>query len=340
MPRYANGQEEIKMRNGGSYRIVAPTRSGARGPSNDDVIIDEVRELDNFDFIAAAKPTLTAAPNPQILYLSNAGDETSVVLNALRLRAEGDPSLAYMEWSAAPNRAADDHAGWLEANPSIGHMPGVLPYLEREYVSNKLAGTMGIFETEHLCRWVASLRERLVDEYSWVRCKADTGVPLRPVIAVSMDPKGRRASVALAWRDGEAVALRLLLDVAGEPIDTDALGVQVKELCRKHGIKQVGHDPLTDKELVKYVKTGKPISGGEFANASAQFKNIVTAQKLKWSDCDAVTDDLTWTSEKPNGEGAYHAVRALDDRPITASLAAIRAVWLASGPPVPVARVY
>ena len=82
------------------------------------------------------------------------------------------------------------------------------------------------------------------------------------------------------------------------------------------------------------------MSGGEFANASSQFANIVTAGKLRWSDADPVTDDLTWTASKPNGEGAYHAVRASDDRPITASLAAIRAVWLASGPPQPVARVY
>jgi hypothetical protein len=46
-----------------------------------------------------------------------------------------------------------------------------------------------------------------------------------------------------------------------------------------------------------------------------------------------VTDDLTWTSRKQDHEtGSYQAVRAQDDRSITASLAAIRAVWLASGP--------
>ena len=60
-PRFANGQEEIRTTNGGLYRIVAPTRGGARGPSNDDVIIDELREMDDYDFIAAAKPTLTAS---------------------------------------------------------------------------------------------------------------------------------------------------------------------------------------------------------------------------------------------------------------------------------------
>ena len=39
-PRFANGQEEIRLKGGGHYRIVAPTRGGARGPSNDLIFID------------------------------------------------------------------------------------------------------------------------------------------------------------------------------------------------------------------------------------------------------------------------------------------------------------
>src|SRR5262249_36743348 len=84
LPRRSGGQETIELTTGGRYRIVAPSRNGARGPSNDDVIIDEVREMETFDFIAAARPTLQASRSPQTIYLSNAGDETSLVLNALR----------------------------------------------------------------------------------------------------------------------------------------------------------------------------------------------------------------------------------------------------------------
>lgn len=339
-PRYANGQEEIRLTNGAIYSIVAPTRGGARGPTRDLVLLDELRELDSWDFIAAAKPTMTVSKDPQIVYLSNAGTEESIVLNALRLRASSDPSLAYLEWSADPLRAADDIEGWAESNPAMGHergeMGSVLETLTAEYRTAMLEGTLAKYETEHLCRWVATMRERLVDDYSWVRGKVDdVGKPTRPLLAVSMDPKGARASVAVAWREGDGVAMKLLLNVTGEPIDTDSLGTEVKALASRLGAKLVGFDPLTDAELVKYLPKGKgkPISGQEYANGSAQFVNIVNAGKLSWSDADAVTDDLTWTSRKPNGEaGSYHAVRALDDRPITASLAAIRAVWLASGP--------
>ena len=117
--RQANGQESITSPMGGEYRIVAAQR-GSRGLSADLLIVDELREFEDFDFIAAAAPTIFASANPQILYLSNAGTERSVVLNDLKQRA-GQPGIAYLEWSAAPHRAANDHEGWLEANPSIGY---------------------------------------------------------------------------------------------------------------------------------------------------------------------------------------------------------------------------
>lgn len=331
--RKGAGQETIELPNGGFYKIMAATGGAPRGTTLDDLIVDEVREVDEY-FVGAAVPTTVASDNPQVIYLSNAGEEHSVALNAIRVRSGEDPALAYLEWSAAPERAANDRTGWAEGNPALGHTLKEAT-LERLYNSFKLAGNLARFETEHLCRWVATMRERLVDEYSWSRGRADLGKPSAPMLAVSMDPKGRRASVALAWRQGEGVDLKLLLNVTGDPIDTDALGTEIKALAGKLGVRRVGYDPLTDRELVKYITKPKPepIGGQAFSNGSAQFVNIVNAGKLRWADADPVTDDLVWTSRKPNAEGgSYHAVRALDDRPIPASLAAIRAVWLASGP--------
>jgi hypothetical protein len=344
-PRYANGQEEIRLTNGGIYSIVAPSRGGARGPSRDLVIIDELREMEAWDFIAAAKPTLTASRKPQMLYLSNAGEETSIVLNALRERRDSDPSLAYLEWSADPDRRSDDPIGWTEANPAMGHEPEsmgpIQPTLEAEHRTAALEGTMAKFETEHLCRWVVTTRRRLVDEYAWNLCESsDLGTPRRPVMGVSMDPSGTRASVALAWLDGDEVRLRLLYDVPGDPIDTAALGEDLRATAREHGVIKVAYDPMTDAELAKYFKKVEPISGAKFANASAQFVNLVMAQKLRWSECAPVTDDLIWTARKVRDEGTFEAVRANDDRPVTAALAAVRAVWMASGHPQPVPKVY
>ena len=69
-PRYAAGTEEIFLTNGGAYRIAAATRGGARGFSCDIVIVDELREMVDFEAIAAAEPTLAMSDDPQMVYLS------------------------------------------------------------------------------------------------------------------------------------------------------------------------------------------------------------------------------------------------------------------------------
>jgi hypothetical protein len=332
--RRGGGQETIEIpSNGGLYVISAATGGGPRGLSIDDVIVDELREIGE-EFIGAVIPTTMASLNPQILYLSNAGSDESASLNAVKLRAEDDPSLAYLEWSAGPDRLIDDPEGWAEANPSIGHFPMLLDVLARQYRSHKLAGSLAHFETENLCRWVTTLRERLVDDTAWAKCRDDVGKPTRPAIGVAMDPDGRRATIALAWMEGSRVAIEVVADVHGDPIDTAALGEQVKALAQKH-VARVGYDAHTDGQLAKYVRKGhgENVTGQKAAGASAEFARLVSAGSIAYQNADAVTDDLTWTVRRVEGpDGSFQAVHAKDDRPITASLAAIRAVWLASMP--------
>lgn len=342
-PRYGSGQEEIVLTNGGSYRIAAASRGGARGHATDLVVIDELREMESNDVMAAAEPTLTMSQDPQIIYLSNAGHDESVVLNAVRDRAGKDVDLAYLEWSASPDRQADDRDGWAEANPALGYYPSVLRTLESAYRKAQLSGNLAIFETEHLCRWVKTMRERLVDEYAWKLCAADEplGAPRRPFMAVSMAPGGSRASAAIAWkRDDDTIGLRLVFDVAGPIENIDALGKDMADTSLRLGVPMVGFDPLTDVALSKHFRKSLAISGPKYANATDHFVTIVKANRLRWDDAAQIADDLVWTARKENDEsGSYQAVRANDDRPITAALAAIRAVWLASGPKPAVPKV-
>lgn len=329
--RYANGQEVIKFSNGGRYTLVAPTKSGARGHGVDDVLLDEVREQHSFELVASIKPAITASKNPQIIYVSNAGDEDSVVLNDLRRRSETDSSLAYLEWSASPDRAIDDRLGWAEANPAMGIT--IQPETLEDFFRSL---PPAVFETEHLCRWVISMQPRLVSDASWQRARRTLEKPLRPMMAISMDPSGGRASAAIAWQQTDGtIGLKLVADVTGTPIDTDLFGPDLRQLAMRLGVTSVGFDDWTDKELARHLaqlRDVKAINGREFANASENFVRVIESGRLRWDEADQVSDDLTWTARKPHETGAWMAVKAKPDRAITSVLASIRAVWLASGP--------
>jgi len=331
--RYANGQEVIRLAGGGRYSLVAP-RPSARGYGVDDVIIDEVREARDFGLVAAIRPTLTASQNPQIVYLSNAGDEESVVLNDLKRRGERSTRLAYLEWSAAPARAVDELAGWQEANPALGRTIRLETLLD-----NYLSLPATVFETEHLCRWVVSMSPKLVGAAAWESCAGELSRPLRPAMGVSMDAGGARAAASIAWRmtDGR-IALREVAAVTGEPIDSDLLGADLYRLSLRLGVLEHGYDDLTDRQLAAYLqgkgkhKRTRAIIANEFANACELFVRLVESGQLVWDEAANVGLDLQYATRHSLRQGAWVVVKAKEDRPIASLLAAVRAVWLASGP--------
>lgn len=332
--RKANGQEEILASNGGRYKLVAPN-SNVRGESADLVLLDEVREQRDQEVMDAILPTITARKNAQVVYLSNAGDEDSLVLNDLRRRRESDKRLAYLEWSAGPERSLDDREGWAEANPGLGITIDI-ETLEYNYANRPPTS----FETEHLCRWVVTMQPRLVADVHWQRCRGPVETPLRPALAIGMDPTGTRASAVIAWQQTDGtVGCRVAADVVGSPINVDRLGPDLRQLALRLGAVGIAFDPWTDTDLSRHLPNAKPLTGREFANASENFVRMIESGRLRWTDADQVTADLAWTARKPHESGAWQAVKARDDRPITAALAAIRAVWLASGPKPAVPKV-
>lgn len=331
--RRGAGQEEIWLTTGGHYRIVAPNDDGARGSTNDLVIIDELRQMENHDFIAAAKPTL--AGDAQIVYLSNAGTSNSEVLNALKARAGSDPRLAYLEWSAPAELPPDDMVGWLQANPSIGHKPGHLEGLQDDYRAHLLAGTMTVFETEQLCRWVVAMEQRLVSEEAWAGQEFldAPGNPVRATMGVSMDTSGERASAVIAWVDRDDDLILDVHDTQGSPIDVTVLGPDIAKLGIANRVVDTAYDPYTDVDLARYLRKAKAINGRDYANASEKFVRLVTERKLRIHDPKGVlTEDLRWTTRRSAPSKSYMAVRANDEHSNTAVLAAIRAAWLATNP--------
>lgn len=180
-----NGKKSLKLTNGAKYKIVSASRRGGRGKSGDLVLLDELREQQNFEAWAAISKTTLAIPNAVILCMTNAGDETSVVLRHLRAVAHkplGDPdgwckavgaeikglgtgTTAIFEWSAHPGCEIDDRKEWSQANPSLGYTI-TEEALEGAFESD----TETVFRTECLCQFVERIIVEPFPEGSWAAC--------------------------------------------------------------------------------------------------------------------------------------------------------------------------
>ena len=82
---YTNGSKRLSLTDGRNYRVKASSRRAGRGKSGDFVMLDELREHQDFQAWAAITKTTLARPMALVFCMSNAGDGTSVVLRHLRL---------------------------------------------------------------------------------------------------------------------------------------------------------------------------------------------------------------------------------------------------------------
>lgn len=182
-----NGKRALVFKTGERYKVRAANRRAARGLSGDLVMMDELREQTNWDAWGAITKTTMARAFALVLALSNAGDAASVVLHHLRKMAHlalGDPdginkadrlhvdeepdeelagfmqevndaaSLGLFEWSAAPGCSKFDPAGWVQANPSLGHLEG---FTFRNLAAAASTDPEWVFRTECLCQWPDSV---------------------------------------------------------------------------------------------------------------------------------------------------------------------------------------
>jgi phage terminase large subunit-like protein len=89
-----NGKKALELNSGGRYKVKAANRRAGRGFTGNLIMLDELREHQNWEAWGAITKTTMAQAEALILALSNAGDLTSVVLRYLRKMAHeaiGDP---------------------------------------------------------------------------------------------------------------------------------------------------------------------------------------------------------------------------------------------------------
>lgn len=226
-PRTVNGDEEIRLRSGGRYRISATTEGAGRGYSCDLLIMDEIRQQRDWKAWSALSKTTMARPRGQIWCISNAGDDQSVVLNALRdsALAGRDPSIGLFEWSAPDGCDMDDPAMWCLANPGLGYTVS-----EQAIRSAMATDPPNVFRTEVLCQHVKSL-DGAVDEQAWADCADPTGsvltsgADLYACIDASQDGQHATLAVAAVQADGRVRVETVAAWAGMEEARQDLLGI-------------------------------------------------------------------------------------------------------------------
>lgn len=98
----SHGKEGIEIKRDGvtrELRFRTRTEGGGRGWTCDCLIFNEAMILSGAT-VGAILPTLSAVPNPQVIYTASAGMKHSTALGRLRRRGlRHEPRVAFLEWS-------------------------------------------------------------------------------------------------------------------------------------------------------------------------------------------------------------------------------------------------
>lgn len=186
-PVKTNGQKSLRLRSGALYEPRAASRMGGRGKSAARVLMDEMREQQNWDVWGSVSKTKNAIFNSQLWGISSAGDAKSIVLSTLRAGAiktileydayvetgvqsleefanSHDLATALFEWSVESKKPLLDIAGILQSNPSVGYKPMFFESIWSDLLGDEPDATK---RTEILCDWVTSMVDPFVDGEKW-----------------------------------------------------------------------------------------------------------------------------------------------------------------------------
>jgi hypothetical protein len=201
--RKVNGQQALTTTDGARYRIAAANRKGGRSLSIDRLVLDELREHRKWDAWNASTNAQNARPYAQMVAITNAGDDGSIVLNSLHTAAIAgeDERTGVFEWSAPPGCDVMDTAGWCAANPNLGRRLDVSTVRSAALRARANGGEEeASFRTEVLCQRVRAL-DAAIDPRNWSSSAAEgnlTSVRGRVALCVDLSPDGLHATLCAA----------------------------------------------------------------------------------------------------------------------------------------------
>lgn len=257
---FGAGSKRVRKMATSRLRFLARSRGSGRSFSADCLVYDEAMLLSD-DHVGASMPTMSAMPNPQMIYTASAGYSDSVQLAAVRRRVLRDEkTLMGAEWSIRPhldtcsrdeiagrktNRYIvcglhddrDDPRNWAKSNPAVGLR------IRIDHIRQEMnAMSPATFDRERLGvgDWPNEDEAwAVVSEDQWEACAlADPGGTVRPVaFAVDVAPDLTSATIAAAWEKPGMVTKGM--DISELTANTRRTVIEIPKGCSREGVSWV-----------------------------------------------------------------------------------------------------
>jgi phage terminase large subunit-like protein len=336
-----NGDEGIELHGEGTNRItgrqrlrfIARSKGSGRGFSGDCNLLDEVFAL-TAEQVAALMPTVSARPNPQIVYASSPPLDaaTGEPLFALKDRGESgnDPALAWFDWGAPAGVDLDDRAEWARSNPAMG-----IRISEETIARERRSMDAEGFGRERLGIWPVRSKDVIISAAEWAALVDVESQAKDPVaFAVDIAPDRSYSTIAAygVRPDGvghaevidrlpgvDWVIARLVdLKTRHQPvaIALDAIGPASSLLI---DLQKAGIVPPDDYDAPKLGDLAVP-SSREVAGACGALVDSVRQQQIRHLDQPALSHAVAGVKTRPLGDAWAWGRRAsnVDISPLVA----------------------
>ncbi|WP_052060175.1 hypothetical protein [Rhodococcoides fascians] len=344
-----NGKRKITLTGRRRWKAQTATRKGGRSLSADLAILDELREHQSWAAWSAIVPTTTAVARSQVVAVSNAGDQTSIVLRTLRdaagrkieLGQTDETKVGLFEWSVPKGVPFRDPQYWPYANPSLGY--GITLEKLKGFLDTGMPEAE--FCTEYLCQWVDTLDPGVFPEGAWEKCRDPESrrapdAPLSVALDVSFDRRWSHITVAAPRADG-AFHVELIASRAGTDWIVDWFAKRAQRMPEV--VVQARGAPasslIEDLKLVEYEdedgnkRTLKVIEWGgpELAAASGRFYDAVMQRRIRHRGQPRLTAAADLVKSKQSGD-AWFFERKNSVGDVAPVVSGVAAVWRAMQP--------
>jgi len=337
--RSANGEQEIRFKNGSRIMFGAREAGFGRGFDSVDIEVFDEAQILTEKALEDMVPATNASKQPSgaLLFFmgtpprpTDPGEEfTNRRTKALEGKAR---NMVYVEFSADDDADPDDHAQWEKANPSF---PSRTPLESMERMREQLTDDDS-FRREALGIWDAAGTPEVIDAASWGRVADPASMPVeRLTLAIDVAPNRKVASVALAGRRPDGL-WHVELDEQKNGVEWVAAWVKARtEKNRLHAVvvdemtglveRRRGRNYLVGTDVVVTLAAAE---GRDMAVASGQFFDGVMepSPKLRHADQPQMNVALSVARKRPLA-GAWAWNRKDETSDITPVVAATLALW-------------